>query len=120
MERRTPESIKLAQTGVGDQAILKNYMDVLNHHTQTQYYARITVGTPPQTEDVVFDTGSRELWIPGTNCSGCPGHIKQFSSQLSETFVNTGKRGSIHYGKGAVAGYYGEDLVYFQNIRTYT
>ena len=72
-----------------------------------EYYAKISVGTPPQFSYVILDTGSPELWVPGSNCSNCPGYITHFSPQLSKTFTNDEMRGNITYVKGAVTGYYG-------------
>ncbi|CEG37637.1 aspartyl protease family [Plasmopara halstedii] len=68
-----------------------------------QYIGSVGFGNPPQYLDVVFDTGSSDTWIPGTNCDSCGSH-HQFNSQQSTTFLNTAKKFYDVYGSGSVTG----------------
>ncbi|CAA7410423.1 unnamed protein product [Spirodela intermedia] len=85
---------------------LKNYMNA-------QYYGEIGIGTPPQMFTVIFDTGSSNLWVPSSKCYfsvPCYFHSK-YKSSLSSTYKKNGSPAEIHYGTGAISGFFSEDHV---------
>ncbi|KAL7929268.1 aspartic peptidase domain-containing protein [Trichoderma chlorosporum] len=71
--------------------------------TDLQWYGEVTVGTPPQTLTVVFDTGSSDLVIPSTQCDanpGCTGLQHLFDPDKSETFTSLNGPFTIEYATG--------------------
>ncbi|KAG2387185.1 hypothetical protein C9374_001517 [Naegleria lovaniensis] len=84
---------------------LKDYEDV-------QYYGEITIGNPPQSFKMVFDTGSSNLWAPSVECKdlSCVRHARYNHTQ-SRTYVKNGRSFNITYGTGAVKGYLSQDDV---------
>ncbi|KAF8942497.1 hypothetical protein BGZ47_006427 [Haplosporangium gracile] len=76
------------------------------------YYGQVQIGNPKQTFNVVFDTGSSDLWIPSFKCieDGCISH-QRFDGVQSETYRNIETPFEIEYGTGEVAGVVSEDII---------
>jgi hypothetical protein len=100
-----------------------------------QYYGEIALGTPKQKFQVIFDTGSSNLWVPSAKCAlfniACRLHHKYDASKsttfkvysifgslaidslLSELDMPTsqanGTKFEIQYGTGSLSGFISED-----------
>jgi len=63
--------------------------------TDLQWFGNISVGTPPQTLSVIFDTGSNTLEFASTLCGApCDSQVK-FDPSRSSTFVDGSETGTI-------------------------
>jgi len=83
----------------------------INDFQNAQYYGTATVGTPPQTFNVIFDTGSANLWVPNSKV-GLVGLLKhKYNSAKSSSYVKNGTEFKIQYGSGPVSGVWSEDTV---------
>ncbi|EHB10829.1 Gastricsin [Heterocephalus glaber] len=82
------------------------------------YFGEISLGTPPQSFQVLFDTGSSNLWVPSVYCQSlaCTTHPR-FNPSKSSTYTSTGQSFSLQYGSGSLTGVFGYDTMTIQGTQ---
>ncbi|XP_036396912.1 gastricsin-like [Megalops cyprinoides] len=88
------------------------YSEGLINQQDMAYFGKISLGTPPQSFYVHFDTGSTTLWVNSVYCKSeaCTYH-PLFDPRKSSTYHSDGNPFSIHYGTGSLTGVIGYDTV---------
>ncbi len=85
---------------------IKDHTDVVIEDFQNaQYFGQISLGTPSQTFDVIFDTGSSNLWVPNRVF----GSHHHYNHDASKSYKANGTDFHIQYGSGPVSGYLSQD-----------
>jgi len=98
-------------TGFTEPAPLRDSANVpISDFQNAQFYGPIKIGG--QDFQVIFDTGSSNLWVPGKNCSffKCWLHPK-YDETKSTTFKADGRKFEVQYGSGPVEGVFNQDTV---------
>lgn len=108
---RGNKDIKALKEGPG-----KDESEIIKDYANAQYYGIVKIGSPPQEFQVIYDTGSSNLWIPEVGCVHCGykwihGGKNKYDSKSSDSFVEDGSEFSIQYGSGAVSGVFAKDTV---------
>ncbi|KAI0374023.1 acid protease [Pilatotrama ljubarskyi] len=67
--------------------------------TDLQWFGNISVGTPPQTVSVVFDTGSQTLEFASTECTSCA-QANKWDPAKSTTYVRSSRTSTISFATG--------------------
>jgi len=104
MNATTPRTEQLL-AHLGDRVIIHDYQNA-------QYYGEVSLGDPNQTFEVIYDTGSSNLWVPTKTCEACKGK-NLYDSSKSSTFAKNGTKFEIMYGSGPVSGFLSKESVHF-------
>jgi hypothetical protein len=81
--------------------------DVIVHDFgNAQFYSPVQIGTPGQTFECIYDTGSSNLWVPAPSCGNSCGLHARFAPTKSTSYIdNSSNKFQIMYGSGPVNGY---------------
>jgi len=101
-------------TADGTALKVREYKLHLKDISNSQYVGTISVGTPPQQFDVIFDTGSSNLWITGDQCHdpACKIH-RQYHCGDSTTYRQLDLDMDVQFGTGHIQGSLGQDTFSF-------
>lgn len=84
---------------------------VIDDFQNAQYYGKVSVGTPGQDFNVVYDTGSANLWVPNKKCGFRCLTKSKYDNSKSSSYVANGTVFKIQYGSGPVSGVVSGDAV---------
>merc|ERR1719412_1796372 len=111
--RRSLEEVSTSMSKIANRYGAKNLAariqgavpeEPLDNFLDAQYYGPIDIGTPAQTFNVIFDTGSSNLWVPSITCKiteiACRRHTR-YDIKKSSTAVANGTAFEIRYGSGS-------------------
>lgn len=82
----------------------------LTDYLNAQYYGPISIGKPAQQFQVIFDTGSSNLWVPSKDCTSC--NHKKYDHDSSKSYRKNGTEFKITYGSGSLSGYLSQDVLW--------
>jgi hypothetical protein len=90
---------------------------VINDYQDAQYYGPINAGSPAQTLNVIYDTGSSNLWLSDIKPKWGPlSPHHYYDHEKSSTYKANGTIFNIMYGSGPVSGFYSADTVILGDV----
>ncbi|XP_016964058.1 lysosomal aspartic protease [Drosophila biarmipes] len=118
-QNRTHASVKAEKIVLAAKYLLTDKQSsqttqVLANGFNLEYAIEACIGTPPQCFNLLFDTGSANLWVPSVKClatnEACQDHNK-YNSSASSSYVADGRGFSLQYGTGSLSGFLSTDIV---------
>lgn len=87
----------------------------LQDFMNAQYFGLVGIGSPSQSFEVIFDTGSSNFWVPSSQCNSC-NHAK-YDHARSSTYKKNGTDFAIRYGSGSLSGFVSTDVVTWGGVK---
>lgn len=100
-----------------DEDFLTDISIISADHHDLQFIAKINIGTPTQTFNILIDSGSDILWVHGINCQTCSFSQNLFNGNNSKTYVNYKRDKYIKYGTGSIEGVEASDMIGFEGMK---
>eukprot|EP00455_Lapot_gusevi_P051814 TRINITY_DN7813_c0_g1_i1.p1 TRINITY_DN7813_c0_g1~~TRINITY_DN7813_c0_g1_i1.p1 ORF type:complete len:639 (+),score=111.31 TRINITY_DN7813_c0_g1_i1:79-1917(+) len=101
----------LARSWVSTGFGLQSSIPMKNFYT-VMYTGKIGLGSPVQWFDVVFDTGSADLWIFSSKTGQTKvNYLHYYDNSASSTYLADSRSWKIQYGQGACSGFLSSDIV---------
>ncbi|KAF7506474.1 Vacuolar protease A [Endocarpon pusillum] len=90
----------------------KGHTVPVENFLNAQYFSTIALGSPAQEFKVILDTGSSNLWVPGSECGSIACYLHTtYNAEDSSTYKKNGSEFAIRYGSGSVKGYISQDTL---------
>ena len=90
----------------------------LKNYYNTNYIGEIEIGENRQKIRALFDTGSANSWVLGSECRNKETLREKhqfFHEHHSQTWIDTGEHAKIYFGSGNLEGEFGKDTFRIPN-----
>jgi len=91
-------------------------IQTINQQQDSSYLGSVSLGTPPQSFNVVLDTGFSYLWVADTSCTSCDPTTPLFAPSKSSSITSANVNATIPYTAGNVTGIIAQDVVSMGNF----